>query len=178
MFQGKYLGRLTDYQCFHSSTAAAAAKSLQSCMTLCDPMDSSPPGSSVPGILQARILEWVAISFSNALLQSRGQILTSALLFTLPCPLLPAGLALQFLGLVVQVSWIGSTNKSYSPSCHVPDLGPHKVSIQINRTVLRNTVWICLPYKLTPEIPSLRILPFGSKIFPLKCKEKKKWGKP
>ena len=46
--------------------AAAAAKSLQSCPTLCDPIDGSPPGSSVPGILQARTLEWVAISFSNA----------------------------------------------------------------------------------------------------------------
>ena len=47
--------------------AAAAAKSLQSCLTLCDPRDGSPPGSPVPGILQARTLEWVAISFSNAL---------------------------------------------------------------------------------------------------------------
>ena len=47
------------------AAAAAAAKSLQSCPTLCDPIDSSPPGSSVPGILQARILEWVAISFSH-----------------------------------------------------------------------------------------------------------------
>ena len=46
--------------------AAAAAKSLQSCPTLCDPRDSSPPGSPVPGILQPRTLEWVAISFSNA----------------------------------------------------------------------------------------------------------------
>ena len=46
--------------------AAAAAKSLQSCPTLCDPIDGSPPGSSVPGILQARTLEWVAISFSSA----------------------------------------------------------------------------------------------------------------
>ena len=46
--------------------AAAAAKSLQSCPTLCDPMGGSPPGSPVPGILQARTLEWVAISFSNA----------------------------------------------------------------------------------------------------------------
>ena len=45
---------------------AAAAKSLQSCQTLCDPIDSSPPGSPVPGILQTRTLEWVAISFSNA----------------------------------------------------------------------------------------------------------------
>ena len=44
----------------------AAAKSLQSCPTLCDPVDGSPPGSTVPGILQARTLEWVAISFSNA----------------------------------------------------------------------------------------------------------------
>jgi len=47
-------------------SAAAAAKSPQSCPTLCDPIDGSPPGSPVPGILQARILEWVAISFSNA----------------------------------------------------------------------------------------------------------------
>ena len=45
--------------------AAAAAKSLQSCATLCDPIDGSPPGSAVPGILQARTLEWVAISLSN-----------------------------------------------------------------------------------------------------------------
>ena len=46
--------------------AAAAAKLLQSCPTLCDPTDDSPPGSAVPGILQARTLEWVAVSFSNA----------------------------------------------------------------------------------------------------------------
>ena len=44
----------------------AAAKSLQSCPTLCDPVDGSPPGSPVPGILQARTLEWAAISFSNS----------------------------------------------------------------------------------------------------------------
>ena len=47
-------------------SAAAAAKSLQSCPTLCDPIDGSPPGTPIPGILQARTLEWVAISFSNA----------------------------------------------------------------------------------------------------------------
>ena len=46
--------------------AGAAAKSLPSCLTLCDPIDGSPPGSPIPGILQARTLEWVAISFSNA----------------------------------------------------------------------------------------------------------------
>ena len=48
------------------AAAAAGAKSLQSCPTLCDSIDGSPPGSAVPGILQARTLEWVAISFSNA----------------------------------------------------------------------------------------------------------------
>ena len=48
------------------AAAAAAAKLLQSCPTLCDPIDISPPGSPVPGILQARTLEWVAISFSIA----------------------------------------------------------------------------------------------------------------
>ena len=52
--------------CWENQTAAAAAKSLQSCLTLCDSIDSSPPGSPIPGILQARTLEWVAISFSNA----------------------------------------------------------------------------------------------------------------
>ena len=50
----------------HTLVAAAAAKSLQSCPTLCDPIDGLLPGSSVPGILQARTLEWVAISFSSA----------------------------------------------------------------------------------------------------------------
>jgi len=60
-----------DWTVFHvyptrdfSVSSAAAAKLLQSCLTLCDPTDGSLPGSSVPGILQARILEWVAISFS------------------------------------------------------------------------------------------------------------------
>ena len=51
---------------FNMLSAAAAAKSLQSFPTLCDPIDGSPPGSPVPGILQARTLEWVAIAFSNA----------------------------------------------------------------------------------------------------------------
>ena len=63
--QGKITLRCTFY-------AAAAAKSLQSCLTLCDPTDSSPPGFSVPGILQARILEWVAISFSNACMHAKS----------------------------------------------------------------------------------------------------------
>ena len=60
-------------------SAAAAAKSLQSCPTLCDPIDGSPPGSSVPRILQARTLEWVAVSFSNILVSNRCQIFQNIL---------------------------------------------------------------------------------------------------
>ena len=55
---------ILQYAC--GSMPAAAAKSLQSCLTLCDPIDGSPPGSAVPWILQARTREWVAISFSSA----------------------------------------------------------------------------------------------------------------
>ena len=58
-----YLGKTVNSEV---SKIAAAAKSLQLCLTLCDPIDGSPPGFPVPGILQARTLEWVAISFSNA----------------------------------------------------------------------------------------------------------------
>ena len=84
IFFFKVSSRLRDWTCifwifnerqilYHLATwwaqyiaAAAAAKSLQSCPTLCDPRDGSPPGSPVPGVLQARTLEWLAISFSNA----------------------------------------------------------------------------------------------------------------
>ena len=52
--------------------AAAVAKSLQLCLTLCSPIDGSPPGSSIPGILQAIILEWVAISFSNVYMHAKS----------------------------------------------------------------------------------------------------------
>ena len=62
-FVGKVMSLL-----FNMLSAAAAAKSLQSCPTLCDPIDGRPPGSPIPGILQARTLEWVAISFSNNML--------------------------------------------------------------------------------------------------------------
>ena len=69
MFKGKPSGscqKVFPAAYVPNSASAAAAKSLQSCPTLCDPIDGSPPGSPVPGILQVRTLEWVAISFSNA----------------------------------------------------------------------------------------------------------------
>ena len=63
---GRKESDMTEQLHTHSKQILAAAASLQSCLTLCDPIDGSPPGSPVPGILQARTLEWVAISFSNA----------------------------------------------------------------------------------------------------------------
>ena len=69
----------------HNLLAAAAAVSLQSCPTLCDPIDGSPPGSPVPGILQARTLEWVAISFSNTWKwKVKVKLLSCVRLFTTP----------------------------------------------------------------------------------------------
>ena len=68
-----------------AAAAAAAAKSLQSCPTLCNPIDGSPPGSTAPGILQARTLEWVAISFSNAWKwKVKAMLLSRIQLFTTP----------------------------------------------------------------------------------------------
>ena len=77
--------RTTIRQNFKQSTAAAAAaKSLQSCPTLCDPIDNSPPGFSIPGILQARILEWVAISFSS-FANVMGTLKYGLFIFLSPC---------------------------------------------------------------------------------------------
>ena len=79
-FIGKVMSLL-----FNMLSAAAAAKSLQSCPTLCDPIDGSPPGSPVPGILQARTLEWVAISFSNAWKwKVKAKLLSRVQLFRIP----------------------------------------------------------------------------------------------
>ena len=75
-----------------ASVAAAAAKSLQLCPTLCDPIDGSPPGSAVPGILQARTLEWIAISFSNAWKwKVKMKLLSRVWLFSDPMDCSPPG---------------------------------------------------------------------------------------
>ena len=87
---------LTHFELIFVYGVAAAAKSLQSCLTLCDPIDDSPPGSTVPGILQAGVLEWVAISFSitfyysqsvTNLMTERVQVSSNRLLLP-PCILL------------------------------------------------------------------------------------------
>ena len=68
----KELDRLSNWTNNYSIAAASAPKLLQSCLTLCDPIDGRAPGSSVPVILQTRILEWVAISFSNACMHAKS----------------------------------------------------------------------------------------------------------
>ena len=78
-------GKILPYRLQRQHAAAAAAKSLQSCLSLCDPIDGSPPGSAVPGILQERTLEWVAISFSNAWKwKVKGKSVSRVWLFTTP----------------------------------------------------------------------------------------------
>ena len=70
LIHNKYRMTIFIWKYGESAAAAAAAKSLQACPTLCDPRDGSPPGSPIPGILQARTLEWVAISFYNNLIHN------------------------------------------------------------------------------------------------------------
>ena len=97
--------------------AAAAAKSLQSCLTLCDPIDGSPPGSLVPGILQARILEWVAISFSNAWKwKVKVKLLSRVLLFVTPwTAAYQAPPSMEFSGKSTGMGWrYGSVSLSLS----------------------------------------------------------------
>ena len=99
-------------------TAAAAAKSLQSCLTLCDPIDGSPQGSPVPGILQARTLEWVAISFSNAWKwKVKVKLLSRVRLFATPWTAVHQ--ACPSMGFSRQEYWSGvpSPSLSYRTNC-------------------------------------------------------------
>ena len=84
----------------------AAAKSLQSCMTLCDPIDISPPGSPVPGILQATTLEWVAISFSNAW-KGKGKVKSLSRVRLLATPWTAAYQTSPSMGFSRQEYWSG-----------------------------------------------------------------------
>jgi len=94
--------------------AAAAAKSLQLCPTLCDPIDGSPPGSPIPGILQARTLEWVAISFSNAC-KWKVKVKSLSRVWLLVTPWTAAYQAPPSMGFSRQEYWSGVPMPS--PSC-------------------------------------------------------------
>ena len=105
------------------AAAAAAAKSLQSCPTLCDPIDSLLPGSPIPGILQARTLEWVAISFSNAWKwKVKGKSLSRARL--LATPWTAAHQAPPSMGFSRQEYWSGVPLPSLVPGIDLVKLFP------------------------------------------------------
>ena len=102
-----YSMTITDFSMFYyRAAAAAAAKSLQSCPTLCNPIDGSPLGSTVPGILQARTLEWVAISFSNAW-KWKVKVKSLSCVQLLATPWTVAHQALPSMGVSRQEYWSG-----------------------------------------------------------------------
>ena len=116
----------------YNNTAAAAAKSLQSCLTLCDPRDSSPLGSSVPGILQARTLEWVAISFSNAWKwKVKVKSLSRSQLLVIPWT--AAYQAPPSIGFSRQDYWSGVPLPSPTTTLNIPN-------IQLKNSYITNTV--------------------------------------
>ena len=111
-----------------SAAATATAKWLQLCLTLCDPIDGSPPGSPVPGILQARILEWVAISFSNAWKWKVKSLSRARLLVT---PWTAAYQAPPSMGFSRQESWSGVPSPSPQVSLVWPNNVLYTNSIQV-----------------------------------------------
>ena len=119
---------------YESMAAAAAAKSLQSCPTLCNPIDGSPPGSPVPGILQARTLEWVAISFSNAWKRKvKGKLLSRVRL--LATPWTAAYQAPPSMGFSRQEYWSGV------PLQHLPKFSQAWQIIEVN-VIIAIRAWL------------------------------------
>ena len=114
-----------------TKAAAAAAKSLQSCLTLCDPIDGSPPGSPIPGILQARTLEWVGISFSNAWMwKVKVNLLSHVRLFATPWT--AAYQAPLPIGFSRQEYWSGVPLPSPLPLWHNINLRASSIEITFN----------------------------------------------
>ena len=131
------------------SSTAAAAKSLQSCPTLCDPIDGSPPGSPVPGILQARTLEWVAISFSNAW---KGKVKVKSLsrVRLLATSWTAAYQAPPSMGFSRQEYWSGLPLPS-------PTSWNLLKFVSIRLVMLSNHPILCRPFLLLPSVfPSVR----------------------
>ena len=122
--------------------AAAAAKSLQSCLTLCDPIDGSPPGSSVPGILQARTLEWVAISFSNTCMHATS--LQSCLTLCNPMDSSPPGSSVQ------RILWQEPWNRLPFPSY---------IYIHAERPICKELYFILYCFNRPPTHTSETLMP-------------------
>ena len=117
---------MCDKSSWKACTAAAAAKLLQLCLTLCDPIDGSLPGSPIPGILQARTLEWVAISFSNAW-KWKVKVKSLSRVRILATPWTAAYQAPPPMGFSRQEYWSGAPLPSPRKAC----TGTHKFSTMI-----------------------------------------------
>ena len=130
--------------CLHA--AVAAAKLLQLCTTLCDPIDGSPPGSPVPGILQARTLEWVDISFSNA---GKGKVKVKSLshVWLLVTPWTAAHQAPPSMGFSRQEYWVGRHCLLYVLLLLMP--------ISKGWTILRKFKQILIQLSFNEEFPLL-----------------------
>ena len=121
--------------------AAAATKSLQSCPTLCDPIDGSPPGSPVPGILQARTLEWVAISFSNAWRwKVKGKSLSRVRLFATPWT--AAYQVPPSMGFSRQEYWSGVSLPSQSGTWEVSKINDHQHKQWTKEQISRTSIYL------------------------------------
>ena len=144
MWQDEGVTKVVHYINVSHQHAAAAAKSLQSCPTLCDPIDSSPPGSPVPGILQARVLEWVAISFSNAW-KWKVKVKSLRRVWLCETPWTAAYQAPPSMGFSRQEYWSGVPWPS--PNQHEYTLKLHRVIYQlhlkqINQQTKKQVLWI------------------------------------
>ena len=119
----------------HIFFSAAAAKSLQSCLTLCDPIDSSPPGSSVPGILQARTLDWIAISVSSAW-EWKVKVKSLSCVWLFATPWTAAYQASPSVGFPRQEYWSGLPFPfPYSPTISLLDIYPKNMKTLIGKAI-------------------------------------------
>ena len=126
--------------------AAAAAKSLQSCPTLCDPIDGSPPGSAIPGILQARTLEWVAISFSNAW-KWKVKVKSLSRVRLVVTPWTAAYQAPPSMGFSRQEYWSGVPLPSWLISMFVCNYLLYALHFRPKECVFFDCVYLILPWK-------------------------------
>ena len=151
-----FISMFSHFCCTFSLFFFFFAKSLQSCPTLCDPIDGSPPGSAIPGILQARTLEWVAISFSNAWnWKVKVKLLSCVQLFTTPWT--AAHQAPPSMGVSRQEYWSGvplpSISLVYRLYLNYLNLNQYLSSVQFN-SVAQSCPTLCNPMnRSTPGLP-------------------------
>ena len=154
---------------YYRDAAAAAAKSLQSCLTLCDPIDSSPPGSPVPGVLQARILEWVAISFSNAW-KWKVKVKSLSCVRLLVTPWTAAYQAPPSMGFSRQEYWSGVPLPSLCRDATLPNLKYQlSMTFMIKAKIFATGQTALMICALTLSLTALPSPPYGAACDNFKC---------